>query len=209
MKALINHLLATNLDEIVSKSRLHCHARNVHSVMLLEAQGKTIRLFVAEPGHELDRNMPHMFEAGMSVGFHAHHCELTLEVVRGNLFNWTVEVSQSEKHLRVSAYQYESALKGAAVCGFSRIGPARIRSTSIRNLFAGESAYMPASTLHTIGMLSCRDVAAWFVFEGREDSSYSPITYSTAKLDEAVFHDLYQRATTQDVMRLLELAGLV
>jgi len=54
---LIRHFVRENEDEVLAKSLLHCHGNNIHSIMLSEKKnGGTIRLFVAEPGHNLDIN---------------------------------------------------------------------------------------------------------------------------------------------------------
>src|ERR1700728_4215738 len=95
IKALIKHLVSQNLPIIAAKSKLHCHTRNVHSILLLDSPGQTIRLFIAVPGHELylnDHDNTHI----MSVGFHPHHCNVTLSVVLGEVGNWNVYTHNGE-----------------------------------------------------------------------------------------------------------------
>lgn len=201
---LIAHLWTTNREQIISQSRMHCHAKQVHSVMLLNAPGRTIRLFVALPGHELWHNTPEMFQRGMSVGFHPHHCELTLLCVRGAFVNWTLERGSRFELLE---FTYSSALRGGAG-GFKHQGSVGFATRDTRLYVPGECVYMPASQIHTIACAP-GEVAAWLVFEGREDDRYDARCYSTSNLEAAPMAELYHQATEEDVQMLLETAGLV
>ena len=108
MKTLIKHLLENNLEEILSKSLLHCHCLGVHSIILLNSTAKTIRLYVAEKGNELYRNQPSRVSSGlpMAVSFHPHHCNLTIHVVKGILLNWIVK--ESEIGFEIDKYLYQN-----------------------------------------------------------------------------------------------------
>src|SRR6478752_10393471 len=98
MKHLISHLIKNYLEEIVNKSLLHCHCKGLHSIMLLESPGKTIRLFISTPQSEMYKNLPETFNyekatgeslfhsKKMSIAFHPHHCNVTLHVINGCIF---------------------------------------------------------------------------------------------------------------------------
>lgn len=202
-QALVEHLLKTNLHEILSKSRLHCHARNVHSIMLLEAPGKTIRLFVAEPSHPLAQNYPERFSAGMSVGFHAHHCDLTIVALRGKILNWTV-VPGNE--FEVTEFAYRSELRGERP-GFERRGTVGLRTVDQRHLTFGDSVFMHAAQLHTVAAVPGH-WAAWLVFDGRDDANYSPACYSTSELERETLDDLYKPVSEDQLDTLLREATL-
>lgn len=42
MHTFIDHFLQNNKEEVVKNSIIHCHLKNVHSVMLLNSPGKMI-----------------------------------------------------------------------------------------------------------------------------------------------------------------------
>lgn len=203
-KALVAHLLQSNLPEILAKSRLHCHAHNLHSIMLLEAPGKTIRVFVAEPGHTLWRNFPENIESGMSVGFHPHHCDLTLVGLRGTFFNWIV---RSGNELVLPRFRYRSALRGEKP-GFEKMGTIGLRTHEGRFLTAGASVSMRATDVHTVAALTDR-WSAWLVLEGGEDTNYEPFCYSTAELETESFDHLYKPMSESKLRELLKEANLL
>lgn len=94
MKALIKHLWKTHQEEIVAKSFLHCHVRNVHSIMFMDTPEKTIRLYIADLRNELFYNYPDNYKMKqMTTAFHPHHCDLTLHCVKGSLTSWAVKES--------------------------------------------------------------------------------------------------------------------
>ncbi len=207
MKTLIRHLAKTNAAEIVSKSLLHCHARNVHSVMLLACPEKTIRLFVAEPGHELWKNTSELWgKPGLSVGFHAHHCELTIVPVVGKLWNWQVKVSD-RGNWHVGEFAYQSAISGNGA-SFKRVASRRVETVSESPIPKGSGEYMPADQMHTV---SCAkdSLTAWLVYEGREDRNYHPVTLANVNLERFDFSGMYQRTNEAGVRRLLMLAQLL
>lgn len=204
-KALVQHLLKSNLLEILSKSRMHCHTRNVHSIMLLEAPQKTIRLFVAEPRHDLWRNNPGYYSDGMSVGFHAHHCDLTLVVTRGRVQNW--QVHPQNPGIAVNGYAYKSSLRDEKP-GFELLGRAHLGTTEVRTLTCGDSLFMPAEQMHTVSVAQ-GEWAAWLVFEGRESKNYSSVCYSTSDLEKADLSGLYKPMQEQDLMRLLDQGEMI
>lgn len=204
-KSLVSHLLRTNFREILAKSRLHCHAFNLHSIMLLEAPGKTIRLFVAEPGHSLSRNDPRRYEGEMSIGFHPHHCDLTLVWLRGYIRNWIVSPGGGD--IEAGQFAYRSALRGQKP-GFERVGDARLSTIDIRALEDGASIFMKASALHTVAVPSS-EWAAWLVLEGAEDPNYLPVCYSTSDLENESFDHLYQPMPEGKLRSLLRVATLL
>lgn len=210
MRALVHHLLANNREEILKRSRAHCHARNLHSIMLLESPGRTIRLFVAMPDHEMWMNDPFMFRYGMSVGFHAHHCNLTLQCALGEVGNWCVSenfVSGFDSEVQIRKFKYRSALRGEDP-GFEEVGPSAIRTERIKMMRVGDHDYMQADEIHTV-FVPKGQAAAWFVFEGSEDPAYEAITHSTSDLTKLDLTELYQPMSWSDITAALLVAKLL
>lgn len=205
MKELIKHLLENNREEILSKSLMNCHAIGLHSIMLLESPGKTIRLFIAMPYHELWKNLPADFDENrMSIGFHPHHCNITLHCIMGRFHNWTVK--ENVWGYSVKKFEYKSKINGGEF-GVTPIGFPLINSTSQRWVYENEVVSMRANEIHTVGVEKGK-VAAWFVYEGKEDPSYKPYLYSNHDIDKEGKKDLYQKMPFIDVEYLLTKAGI-
>ncbi len=204
MKHLIQHLIGNNFDEIVLKSFLNCHAKGLHSIMLLDSPEKTIRLFVTDPDHELYKNNKadyHIHQ--MSVAFHAHHCNITIDVVKGCIANWIV--SEGKGGILADQFKYRSAITDEET-NFELIEKkCPLRTDEYTFLNEGESAPMKANVLHTV-YVPKGQVAAWLVYEGKEDKEYESLAYSNHDLTKQDFSNLYQRASTQEVLQLLNAA---
>lgn len=207
MNALVNHLIKTNWDEIKSKSLLHCHARNVHSIMLLCSPGKTIRLFFAEPNHDLYKNLPINFSKGVSVGFHAHHCEITLYPVLGRICNWKISLTKpaSCTELFLFGYRYKSAIGGGTPSFQWNKKMYWFNSYPVQWI-EKHPHYMTAKEIHTVGVAQ-GEPAAWLVFEGREDKDYCPITYANSDLDKFDWSGLYKKPSERRLRSILKRCG--
>lgn len=198
MKALIEHLWRENREQIVERSRWNCHARGVHSIVFLESPGRTIRCFTTTPEHELHLNRLATLKR-MSIGFHPHHCNLTLSVVHGAIRNWeVVGAGLGEFQFRANAFQYHSALAKGGKAGFEFMDTATFNTLADTSLAAGDDYHMPASALHTVAVRK-HEAAAWFVFEGQTDVNYQPVCFSGARLDRMKFGHLYTRPTENQI----------
>jgi len=214
MKHYIKSLWNNHREEIAGKSFLNCHCKNVHSIMLLDSPERTIRLYVADVGNTLYLNMSDNFpRLPMSVGFHAHHCDLILHCIKGMLMNWQVEdvtegndVDNPDGFI-IKKYLYDSKI----TCGktqFQKAGESKLKTIKNKLILKDEAVSLKASDIHTV---SCApdQVTAWLVYEGKEDLDYKPYCWSNAKLEEEDLTGLYQKPTAHDVERLLILAGLL
>lgn len=203
MKALIKHLVENNMPEILEKSLLNCHVIGVHSIMLLNSPGKTIRLYVADKNHELYKNVP---ESGMymSVAYHPHHCNITIQVTAGILRNDTVE--ETESGLRLNKFLYNSEITNGKI-GFTKTGSCLVSVVRTDCVYANDSISLEADEIHTVSVEK-NEVSAWLVFEGKEDANYKPYCLSNADLENQSFDQLYQKPTQDDIIRLLNLSNL-
>lgn len=213
MKTLIGHLIENNLDEIISKSLFNCHVKGMHSIMLLESPGKTIRLYVAEPDNELWANHPDNIKNGgtLSLAFHPHHCNLTIETVVGSLYNWeVVEVANGVSDLILDKFIYQSQIIDGDIF-FKRANPDKvgIKTTNITWLPKGTSLPMKANAIHTV-YCSRSEYTAWLVYEGLEDKNYVSNAYSNTDLTKESFEGLYQKPEDYyQIERLMKKIGLL
>ncbi len=177
--------------------------------MLLESPGQTIRLYYAQYGHELYKNSPLFYTNGMSVGFHPHHCSLTLYCVKGALYNWNVTLAteQDPDAFRLRYYQYQSAISNGGP-GFTSLGSAWVKEETTTRLKPGESIRLKAKTIHTV-YCDPFSSTAWLVYEGKEDPDYSPDLYTTSHLKtpaESSDSCLYLKPDRNQVAGILRLA---
>lgn len=205
MKELVKHLIDNHLDEIVEKSILNCHTIGLHSVMLLESPEKTIRLYITDKNHNLYYNFPDRAKYGMSIGFHPHHCNLTLLTHKGSIFNW--EVAVAKVGLPVTKYAYKSQITEDEM-SFSPIQVVKMHSKNQDWIAEGYSIYMKANAIHTVAVMKGQ-IAAWFVFEGKEDKDYAPFCYTNSDPNIEIPNDLYKKPTKVEVINLLKSVELL
>jgi hypothetical protein len=222
MKALIKHLLCNNINEILSKSFMNCHVIGLHSIMLLESAGKTIRLYITTPDHELWKNefvdLNTMHPIPMPLGFHPHHCNLTLHGAYGNFSNWIIREGNKPSYLKsyecsqiqLRKYSYKSKISAGEIAfdfkGFSDMWWAN----DIRKISKGDTVTLLAKNIHTV-TVNRGVVAAWFVYEGLEDETYESACYSNA--NEAEINKpnpmLYQKMFEWRLRELLHSVELI
>lgn len=193
MKALIKHLWETDPEKIVSKSLVNCHAAGVDSIVF-DGVGK-MRLFYADRDHDLWKP----FE----VALHPHHCDITIIPIEGsNVINISGEYS--DQGTIMNCYLYESGINGKI--NFKYVGPISIEYRD--GFHIGDGLSMKATNLHTIKVPK-NEVAAWFVFEGKENEKYIPVCYSPIRLDEKDFSYLYKPMSFNRCEEILKSLSLI
>jgi len=232
MKSLVKHLVDNNLEEIVEKSFLNCHTKGLHSVMLLDAPGKTIRLFISEPRSEMSKNTIEQFKDGvpLSIAFHSHHCDITIKCIFGIIKNWKVsELPNSDsansdnsfvrpknsapqellpEDLTVSKYRYKSAILDGEI-KFEKLCDSSLRTISIVTAHPGIVIPMKAHEIHTVSTDKSR-ICAWLVYEGKEDESYEKACFSNTDPNTSEFkNELYKKPTSEEVIGLLKMVHLL
>lgn len=203
MREMIKHFWENNRAEVVAKTRLNCHAIGLHSIMLVDKPGCMIRMFVTDRGHEMWKNSTverHLW----SIGFHQHHCNIKLHVIRGAITNHVLEPSLNGE-LYLYDYLYESPILNTNTGRFVKNGSVRCRfleSTLVQAYC--NPLELPASVYHTVEVDKNR-IAAWIVYEGAEWSSYAPFTISNRPdLDKETFKDMYKSADEATIQALLD-----
>lgn len=200
---LIRHLWRQSPERIAAASYLDCHVVGLHSVMLIDKPGSTVRMFVATPDHALWLNDGHL---QMTLGLHSHHCDLVLHGLRGSFTNIIAMAADCETSRArfFSAYRYHSAILGTAG-RFEALDTTSWFRLFPRVLTKGESVVMRADDIHTVGVEQGKS-AAWFVYEGKDDPNYKPVTYSNRDLTRVSFDGMYRRPTVEQTKALIETA---
>ncbi len=189
MKNLIKHLLKENEEEIVAKSLFNCHIVGLHSIMLYECPGKTIRMFICDENHELFEN---------SLAIHPHHCNITLHQIYGQMTN--VIYYRDKSGEEYAKFKYTSGILEKEM-KIEYIAEAKLKKVSERTLFPNFSISLSAQELHTV---YCKkgEISAWLVYEGKEDINYDSVLYSkkwNIELDDR----LYKKMTIEQITKLL------
>lgn len=192
MRALLKHLWTFNRDTALKKSIANCHTRGVHSIVLSDAPGAMVRLFYAGGTyHELWKNTPEMMYRGLSVGFHPHHCDLTLVPIIGRITNWIVDNAGDDRNdIPVTKFKFDSKIRGGTG-GFVKLVSEYVKTDCIETIEPGNSLTMKAQELHTVFVPRGAE-AMWLVLEGPEDPNYSPVCFSNVDLENAPIDNLYK-----------------
>ncbi len=182
MKAFINHFIVNNVKEVLEKSLKNCHCKGLHSIMLLDSPGKTIRMYITDMNHEMHPG---------EIAFHPHHCDLSLYVIKGNISNVLIK-EDKYSDLQIGKYLYNSQITGSKI-NFDFLNNTQIRILPCKSDFSqGKVIDLKAADIHTI---FCRKWTqnAWIVFEGEEDLNYKPYCYSNKNLKEFSSDGLYEK----------------
>lgn len=205
---IVRHFLSTNLETMLAKSVINCHVAGLDSVVFDIEPGRVTRLFIAQTNHELwDYDTK---KAIFPISFHGHHCDLTLIPVAGYFQNIVASPCAKSPYSsgpRPSTYNkfiYKSKLAGKDG-GFHKVGNQALHISSLIWYSAnGISNYLElkAQDLHTI-TVQRNTMAAWMVYEGKEDSDYQPYCYSQYDLSLLKPTGLYQPMTKEYLVRAL------
>lgn len=216
-EALIRHYWNNNREEILDNSYLNCHVKGLHSIMLSNIEGKRIRLYITEYGNELVNNYNFKDRYGLTIenkittlGFHAHHCNLTLVVLKGNIYNTILNSNRIydaptiDNLLKLNIYEYISKiLKGKINFKLLKKDNYYLVENSFK-FKKGSSISLNANVIHTIGLSEEKSKSAWLVLEGKEDKNYNPIIYSNQELDKINTQNLYIKPTEVQIYELLK-----
>jgi len=207
MKELLRHLFQTDPSGLQERTLLDCHVQGVHSVVLYDTPGARLRLFYATKNHGLYFHFPDFKD--LPVGFHAHHCDVSLYVLNGILSNFTVsfELPATGPCFNFNRYKYTSSItnqKGS----MEYVSKALTTIPKQQQLNSGMTVYMNAKTIHTVRVES--NFCIWAVMEGAEDSNYDNFLLTTRTLDENSTKGLYNKPTMEQFNEMiLEMLNLL
>jgi len=211
MKHLIQHLIQNNMDEIIKDSYLNCHVHGLHSLMLINNPKCRVRMYVAEAGCPLKDCSPDKIKFGgdLPLGFHAHHCDLTFEIVKGTLTNWVIFPSEFAGQIKgFKGYKFRSPILEEAG-GFELIYKSlHVTTDRVERLYKGQTSFMKASEFHTVS-IDNNEVVAWLVYEGQENELFDNLTISNVDLLNGSFEGLYIKPDKSDIERILKMSGLL
>lgn len=221
------HKLKTDREFVLANSLINCHAFGLDSIVLhRDPDGKLVRLFVAQEGHELWLNDFHFTYEGsgelgdkpyikakpkwqLSVAIHPHHCGVKLTAIKGEIGNFEFERSNTDA-FQLIEYMYQSPIKdkngsepGEGKASFRRLSSGSMfhphpKFQCSNNLFLSHEREVTLAPriLHTI-FVEQREQAAWLVTEMESDPNYRPICYSNRLLESFSFAGLYQPMTPE------------
>jgi hypothetical protein len=188
------------LEVIAKQSLVNCHAIGLHSVMFDNTPGARVRCFIARPDHNMWTNNM-VLDARMSIAFHAHHCDITLDPVFGDVFNVRpYRVKGGGYYLR--AHEYQSCIttgQGKFVRRGDRYDMWAVPITEKLN----GPVPMQAREVHSV-FVPFGQSAAWYVFEGGEDPQYMPLAWSNKDLRTFDFSPLYKPMSVEFLRSLLK-----
>lgn len=185
------------MSKVIINGIKDCHARGLDSVVLGQENGKLRRAFIAHPHHDL------WWENDLiSVGFHPHHCDITLEVVQGAIVNLNLEVggnTASDYQLgNLSTFLYHSPIMKGGQGSFELLsGPQEYGIEEVK-LAEGDVYSLKANAVHTI-YIPKGQPAIWIVSEGEEDPEYCPKVYSNRDLRGEKLEGMYRPMEASEV----------
>lgn len=205
MRNLVKHWVRENLTEIAKKSLINCHVQGLHSILFQDTPENRIRLFITTPNHKL-----HLNNEGTlgSLAAHAHHSNITLEVVQGTVINLEYDYHTQPLELKYHPFEYTS---GILTSKPSFVKTSKFNSVSYADqscILTGDSLKLPANQIHSV-YVAKGHVTAWFVYEGKSDPNYKSLSYSDQNMNFFSFQGLYKPMYSVDVLALLSSVNLI
>ena len=164
------------------KSLLHCHSKNLHSVIIgRDTDDNLMRMFVATKEHNLHKNSLYdLLDASkqQELAIHAHKSDITLIPLTGTVYN-IIATKGTENLASFNQYQYHSPILNN-VGGFRKTNG--IETLSLNKTLLSEPLYLEHSILHTIFVPENTE-ASWLVVEGNYTKYPSTLCYSNKDLE--------------------------
>lgn len=167
------------------RNLLNCHSIGLHSFPVSFENGLYKRIFYAAENHRL--NDP------SEIAIHAHHVDIKITVLEGELCNRIYEVNKSG--FSIKKYRWNSEILNGNG-GFFYLGLARIKPISSIRYKSGESFSMKACELHTV-TVGKNKICAWMIEESKPSCEYFPINYSIHDLRKWTPDGLYQEVNDE------------
>ncbi len=206
-REIISQLTKKSFDKIVNTAIMDCGARGVHSLLLVNTPAQRVRLIYTDEDHVLWKNDPQWYRVkGMSIGFHPHHCDLTIKVILGKIVNWVIKEIDwmAMNSFRLDRYLYKSRILTDSDIGFTFSKKDVQFITKRLGIYReGATISLDATDIHTVAGYEKQE-AAWLIIEGEEDENYKPYCYSTQPLEKMCFDGLYRPATADEVRNIID-----
>lgn len=193
---LYHHLDRARRGEITNAIS-HCHVRGLTSIMLHEAPGNCIRLFVAWADHEMHWSCD-MAEP-MPLAIHGHRTAISLVGLFGGAASIVYEKREGAPLFEACRFGSQIVDGEASLVPLDRREPlAEFRS---RLLSFGSDQYLEADEMHTV-TVPRGERAAWLVIEGEATEDPSSICYTNNPVWNP--QGLYQNASRLEVCTALQ-----
>lgn len=221
LQLLMHHVGRTDLTGISN-----CHVRGLHSIMLHDQEGNRVRLYVTTDDCELTRNYINSNTAiaedrdvedddiesieeyrqgdleNMSLGLHGHRTAVRLEVLVGQLYNFTATVEEDSENGGMRKYNYTSAITfpgGVTTCDTTTAY--RLASLEQKVLNVGDSVYLEPHQLHTVYTDA---LTSWLVYERGERVEGESVFYSyNHNVPTTPDGNMYQPMSSEECQALL------
>jgi hypothetical protein len=154
-KEILRLLDAAN-DEDLMMSRMNCHIKGLHSIVLKNESGRLTRLFLCTPNHEMWKNID--IGLVLNLGVHNHRYDLTLSAVHGEAKNIVYLQANPAYGVKTKVYRFHD--KDNVVY----LGNDWIREYSSIPI---TKVHMNRTELHTV-YVNRYETASWLVEEGEE-----------------------------------------
>lgn len=128
--------------EHLAMSFKHCHALNVHSVVVNKHNNYLERYFIAENGHGLWRNFPG--SPAYAVGPHDHKYNVSITQMSSNVINYTYK--ENEVGERFKKYKVESGLDKNKAALFKHVSSCQLLCVKTDRRYVD----IKSDTIHTM-----------------------------------------------------------
>jgi hypothetical protein len=182
-------------------SKENCHVKGLHS-LVLRPGNRMIRMYIAEPGIELNFDL---FKP--TIAYHCHQYNIHIECLDGVLMNHVLKVGKGKFSKMIQGWNFSSQLNGENGSMFEKSGVSKsILSCTSDKLEDGHVYEGNSSEYHTVSIPKQRGFVSWLVRESAPTHGYDSTVYSNADLSSLNADGLYQSMSKNRYMELLELA---
>lgn len=204
MKHFIQSLVRERLPKITEASYFNAGVKGLHCITLLEGEDFGLKLYFTETNHEMQHNLPQYYLTGITYPFKQYNRNLTIKVIKGGVAVWVVKPDDYTVSFLANEYNeiYEDGLHKYELQK-SNVG---LLSDNVYHLKVNDFINMKGNQLFTIGSVFGVN-SAWLVYEGRNEDTPNYTMYSNGKMDSR--EGLYIKPTAQQVLKVLELCGLL
>ncbi len=202
---IVKHFLKNNLDVILEKSLKNVHCYGMDSIVFDNTKGSITRMFIANENHEMWKNGDFTKTENLSIAIHPHHCDLTIVPIKGSFENIRFVTKKSIlSPIKFNKFLYKSKIKDGQ-CHFKNLGEKNlyIKGRCWYNPIFLYNLELKAPDLHTVNVRK-GELAAWAIYEGKEDKNYKSICYSNSDLNKFDSSRLYKKMDKNYLYKVLK-----
>lgn len=185
-------------SDILLMSRKHCHAKNVHSIVLNRGpDGELLRAFITDKQHELYKNS---IGDDLAVGIHNHKYDLKLKLLFGEVRNdiyTAISQYRAIYYLRtgfeLNHFEFKNDMSGKIE--YKKVGVAKV-SKEQDGVYLSEYCWycLPNDIFHNI-WVPRNSYSGWLVQESRQIRDITHLYTNSEDIDTS---DLYEKFSSRD-----------